>query len=213
MTDRSAQDDRALETLRETFGRIDIYLFDQIMRGRIRSSHRVLDAGCGAGRNAHYLMRAGADVWGLDADEESIEAIRRLASAVAPDLPDSNFRTGDLGDLPFGERRFDVVVSSAVLHFAPDEPTFERWLAEMWRVLKTGGVFFCRTASSIGIEDRIHVVEGRISALPDGSERFLVDEEYLLRLASVLRGELLDPIKTTNVQNLRAMTTWVLRKS
>jgi len=213
MTESPERSEGALETLRETFGRIDIYLFDQIMRGRIRASHRILDAGCGAGRNAHYLMRAGADVWGLDSDEESVEAIRRLASSVAPDLPSTNFRTGDLSDLPFGERRFDVVVASAVLHFAPDEPTFERWLSELWRVLKVGGVLFCRMASSIGIEERVRPVDGRVHALPDGSERFLVDEEYLIRLAEVLKGEALDPIKTTNVQNLRAMTTWVLRKS
>ncbi|MDX1578091.1 MAG: class I SAM-dependent methyltransferase, partial [Gemmatimonadota bacterium] len=45
--------------LRETFGDLDIYLFDQLLRGRITPDMRVLDAGCGNGRNLIYLRRVG----------------------------------------------------------------------------------------------------------------------------------------------------------
>ena len=48
--------------------------------------------------------------------------------------------------------------------------------------------------------------------MPDGSERYLVDEALLCRLTGELGGQLADPLKTTVVQNQRCMTTWVVRK-
>ena len=200
------------EPLLDLFGHIDVYVFDQILRGRITPSMTVLDAGCGGGRNAKYLMRCGAIVFGVDTDPERIREARALAAEVAPDLPEDNFRVGHLAELPFEDGCFDVVVCNAVLHFAADEHQFEVMLEEMWRVLAPGGVFFARLASDIGIEDRVTKLEGRWHRLPDGSDRFLVDEAYLLQLADGLDATHLDPIKTTNVQNLRAMTTWVLAK-
>lgn len=200
------------ERMLDAFGNIDVYLFDQLLRGRITPSMRVLDAGCGGGRNAKYLMRNGADVFGVDRDPESIRQVRTLAAEVAPDLSGDNFQVADLADLPFEGGQFDAVLCNAVLHFADDEPHFEAMIGEMWRVLAPGGVFFARLASDIGIERRVTRREGRWHRLPDGSDRFLVDEAYLLRVAEALGATRLDPIKTTNVQNLRAMTTWVLGK-
>jgi hypothetical protein len=49
--------------------------------------------------------------------------------------------------------------------------------------------------------------------LPDGSERFVVDEATLLTWTSTLGGRLGDPLKTTNVQQMRCMTTWVMEKN
>ena len=108
---------------------------------------------------------------------------------------------------------FDVVLSSAVLHFARNEDQWRSMVNEMWRVLKPGGMLFARLASTIGVEDQIKLIEGRRYRLPDGSDRFLVDAEMLLRVTAALGGEFLEPIKTTVVENMRAMTTWVLRKS
>ena len=194
------------------FGRIDIYLFDQLLRGHITPTMRVLDAGCGGGRNSEYLMRCGADVYGVDADPVQIERIRALASEVAPTLPPENFGVARLTDLSFPDQHFGAVICSAVLHFAEDEAEFEGMVAEMWRVLDSRGLFFARLASTIGIEGGVTPLRGRWHHLPDGSDRFLVDEAYLMHISSVLGGTLVDPLKTTNVQNMRAMTTWVLRK-
>src|SRR5437867_2959255 len=87
---------------------------------------------------------------------------------------------------------------------------FDQLLRGSWKMLAPGGLFFCRLASSIGIEDRVEPISGRRHRLPDGSDRYLVDEAYLLGWAGRLGGELIDPIKTTVVQNQRAMTTWVM---
>ncbi len=107
---------------------------------------------------------------------------------------------------------FDVVLSSAVLHFARDEKQWQAMVNEMWRVLKPGGIFFARLASTIGVEDQIKLIDGRRYRLPDGSDRFLVDAEMLKRVTGDLGGEFIEPIKTTVVENMRAMTTWVVRK-
>ena len=197
--------------LKGIFGDIDIYLFDQLLRGRFDGRRRVLDAGCGAGRNLPYLLAQGFEVFAIDEDPAAIGAVKKLATALAPKLPLDNIRQGALHVLPWTDGRMDAVICSAVLHFARDRTHFERMLDEMWRVLARGGVFFARLASSIGIEPLLTETTGRVR-LPDGSDRFVVDERFLLDATYELGATLLDPIKTTNVQNQRCMTTWVVRK-
>jgi len=203
-----------MTNVREFFGDIDIYLFDQIQKERFSdSSTRILDAGCGGGRNLVYFLRAGFQVFGIDQNPQSIEQVRNLAKTLAPNLPAENFQIATLEEMPFPDESFEAVISSAVLHFAASETQFDQMLWEMWRVLKPGGLFFARLASSIGIENLIAPVGGGRYLLPDGSERFLIDEELLISKTNQLDGVWLEPLKTTNVQNLRCMTTWVLRKT
>ncbi|HEY1239507.1 MAG TPA: class I SAM-dependent methyltransferase [Bryobacteraceae bacterium] len=198
-----------MASLQEQFGGIDIYLFDQLLRGRIVPGMRVLEAGCGTGRNLVYFIRGGYEVFGADADARAIENVRRVAAT----LPPENFRVEPIEAMSFPDGFADVVISSAVLHFARDDEQFQAMLCGTWRVLKAGGLLFCRLASSIGIEGRVQAIGGRWCLLPDGSERYLVDEALLMQLTEQLGGRLLDPLKTTVVQNQRSMTTWVMRKN
>jgi tellurite methyltransferase len=195
--------------LREQFGQIDIYLFDQLLRGRILPGMRILDAGCGRGRNLIYFFREGYELFGADADPRAIDSVHRLA----PSVPATNFRVEAVEQMSFPDGFADVVLSSAVLHFARDDSHFLAMLRGTWRVLKPGGLLFCRLASTIGMEDRMHRIGGRRFLLPDGTERYLVDETLLLQLTGELGGALADPLKTTVVQNQRCMTTWVVRKN
>ena len=201
-----------MSDLEVQFGPIDIYLFDQLLRGRIHPPMRVFDAGCGSGRNLVHFFRAGYDVSAVDADPDAVAMVRQLAAQLAPHLPAENFRVEPLERLTFPEASADVVVSSAVLHFARDDREFDGMLRGSWRVLAPGGMFFCRLASTIGMEHAMRRVAGRRFRLPDGSERYLVDEPMLLQLTRDLGGELIDPLKTTVVQGQRCMTTWVMRK-
>ncbi len=196
----------------ELFGDIDIYLFDQILKDRFDSEMSILDAGCGGGRNLIYFLRSGYRVFGIDQNAQAIEQIRLLAKMLSPNLPPENFQVSTVEKMPFQDERFDAVISSAVLHFAENERHFEKMFAEMWRVLKPEGLFFARLASSIGIESLIESTGDGRYLLPDGSERFLVDEEMLTMTTKRFGGIWLEPLKTTNVQNLRCMTTWVLLK-
>ena len=194
------------------FGEIDIYLFDQLLKGRLTEGMRLLDAGCGGGRNLPFFLQSGFDVCAVDASAPAVTAARELAAALAPRLPVDNFRVERVEGMSFADADFDAVISSAVLHFAADEAQFQAMLGEMWRVLKPGGLFFARLASVIGIEGRVRPLGHRRFHLPDGSDRFLVDEDLLVSATARLKGEWLEPIKTVNVQNLRCMTTWCLRK-
>jgi tellurite methyltransferase len=201
-----------MPTLQEQFGAIDIYLFDQLLRRRIVPGMRVLDAGCGTGRNLIYLMQAGYEVFGVDLDPQAIDHVRSVAAELAPGLPAENFRLEPVTGMSFPDDFADAVISSAVLHFARNDRHFLSLLRGSWRVLKPGGLFFCRLASSIGIEQQVQSQAGRVCLLPDGSTRYLVDAAMLAELTEELHGEFLDPLKTTVVQDQRAMTTWVLRK-
>lgn len=196
----------------EQFGQIDIYLFDQLLKGRILPGMRILDAGCGAGRNLRYFLREGYEVSAVDLDPGAVEKVRLLASTLAPSMPDSNFRVESVERMSFPDACADLVICNTVLHFARDEEHFEAMLDGAWRVLKPGGLFFSRLGSSIGMEDQVKHIEGSRYWSQDGSERFLVNEEMLLRQVERLGGELADPIKTTVVSNQRAMTTWVMWK-
>src|ERR1700734_2728887 len=114
-----------MHDLQHEFGQIDIYLFDQLLRGRITPGMRVVDAGWGHARNLVYLLRGPFDVFGADADARAIAAVRQLAVALAPDLPADNFRVEPLEAMSFPDAFANLVISSAVLHFARDDPHFD----------------------------------------------------------------------------------------
>ncbi len=197
-------------SIQEQFGQIDIYVFDQILRGNIAPGMRVLDAGCGYGRNLVHLLRTGCEVMALDENAEGVEHVRKLSASLQTGLPAENFQVGLIERMPFPDGCADVVLCNAVLHFARDDRHFRSMLTELWRVLRPGGMLFCRLGSRIGMD--FERLRGNIFLIPDGSEWFLVDQEMLLGLTEEMNAVLVDPLKTTIVQDYRCMTTWVLRK-
>src|SRR5688572_10228520 len=174
------------------FGELDIYLFDQLLRGRFDGRRRVLDAGCGDGRNLVYLLQRGVTCFGVDRDPAAIAAVRLRARQLAPGLPDAHFAVADVQRLPHADGSMDAVICSAVLHFADDEAHFTAMVEELWRVLAPGGLFFARLASNIGLEQEVGAA-GRRVQLPDGSVRFVVDEAMLLRYTARFGARLADP--------------------
>ena len=197
-------------SVQQQFGQIDIYVFDQILRGTFAAGMRVLDAGCGYGRNLVYLMRMGCEVFALDADAAAVEHVRRLSESLETGLASGNFLVGRIEQMPFPDGFADVVISNSVLHFARDERHFRTMVDELWRVLRPGGMLFCRLGSRIGMN--FDELRPGIFVVGDGSEWFLVDEPLLLDLTKELNAVLVDPLKTTIVQDFRCMTTWVTRK-
>jgi SAM-dependent methyltransferase len=194
------------------YGNIDIYLFDQLLKGTYDNCKKVLDAGCGGGRNLIYFLRNGYEVYGIDPNPNAVSAVKQLSQTLAHANSKENFVVASAENLPFDDNYFDLVISSAVLHFANNPDHFDNMIHSMWRVLKPGGYLFARLASDIGIETLVHSLSNGRYLLPDGSERFLVNQQLLLQYTESLNARLHEPIKTTNVQNLRCMTTWCLQK-
>ncbi|MEK6335909.1 MAG: class I SAM-dependent methyltransferase [Acidobacteriota bacterium] len=147
--------------LQDWFGGIDIYLFDQLLKGRLTPQMRIFDAGCGSGRNLVYFLRNGYEVFAVDESNAAIAEMRRLAAQLAPHLPENNFRHEPVERLSFPDSNFEVVISSAVLHFARDEDHWQAMVKEMWRVLKSGGIFFA--AHGLDYRDRRR---GRVDSGP-----------------------------------------------
>ena len=185
---------------------VDIYLIDQILKGRFAKVKTVLDVGFGGGRNLNYFIQNGFEVYGVDSNELSVSQLH--AQAI---FKKQNFKFGYADDIPFSIN-FDLIICNAVLHFAEDKSHFERMLFEMYAKLNSKGILFIRLASDIGIEKLVHGQGNGIYRLPDESIRYLVNEKMLLDYTKKLDAVLLEPIKTTNVQNLRCMTTWILQK-
>ena len=191
-------------SLAQKFGQIDIYLFDQLLKDRIQPSDRVLDAGCGSGRNLLYLMRMGCRVSAVDTNSVAVAGVRELSCELQTGLPAENFRIEPVENLSFSDAAFDVVLSSAVLHFARDAAHFDAMVREMWRVLRPGGMLWARLASSL---------PAGLGTPPDGPYSYLVTPDQLEQLTAELGGQLLEPVKTTLVHRSRSMTTWVVRKA
>ncbi len=148
----------------------------------------------------------------IDTSAAAVASVRQSAAQDHPHLPAENFRVEPVEHITFADESFDAVLSIAVLHFARDDAHFRKMFSEMWRVLRPGGVLFARLGSTIGIEHLVRPLGDGRYAVPDGSTRFLVDLESLTQLTMELDAQLIEPIKTVNVQNFRCMTTWVMGK-
>ncbi len=196
-----------MNSIEEVIGSTDIYLVDQIMKGRYRSGEILLDAGCGYGRNLHWFLQNGIVVHGIDQDSPAIGDLQRRHPGIA-----DRFHCAGVDKLPFGDDEFDHVISSAVLHFAKGTEHFYRMMAEMVRVLKPGGSLFIRMTVDIGIEDRVRPVGDGVYDLPDGSRRFLLTRELLADVMDRHGLGFLEPLKTVNVNDVRCMSTVVLVK-
>jgi ubiquinone/menaquinone biosynthesis C-methylase UbiE len=194
--------------LKQIIGTTDIYLLDQIVKSRYTYGESILDAGCGNGRNMHWFYNSDFDIWGVDKDPRSIKQVKELYPKLS-----NNIKIAELTQLPFRDDYFDHIICSAVLHFALNKKQFQAMFSELVRVLKPGGSIFIRVASNIGIEDKISLIENGVYKLGDGTDRFLLTRELLQELMESHSLSFLEPLKTTNVNDLRCMSTLMLQNS
>lgn len=198
--------------LNRLLGNIDIYLLDQILKGRFSPAMKILDAGCGEGRNAVYFINSGFQIFGIDTNETAIQYIRYVAKTLKPYYDAHRFQAGKLEEIPFHSTAFDAVICSAVLHFAADEENFWQMLDEMLRVLKPGGIFWFRMTTAFGgmVEESQELGGGKF-LLPDGSERFLLNQDHLDKLLE--KGlRFLEMPKSVLVHGQRTMGVFVFEK-
>lgn len=202
------------QELNKELGNIDIYLLDALLKGRFKPGMRILDAGCGEGRNLQWFIKNNFDVWGCDQNPSAIKMLQYVARSLNPQFDKNRFLITSVEELPFPNNMFDAVICNAVLHFAENEKQFKTMWSQLYRALKPGGILFIRMTSSFGMEEEecTETAEGKF-LLPDGSLRFLLNKEILSQLMNEFPCQLLEPIKSVLVHNARSMTTLVLEKT
>ena len=196
-------------SINQILGETDIYLADQIIKGRYQINDKILDAGCGTGRNLHWFLQNNISIYGIDTNEDVISNLKTKF----PLLPAERFQQSSVEKIPFENNYFDHVISSAVLHFADTTFQFYFMMAEMIRVLKPKGSLFIRMTSDIGIENKVELISNGVYNIPDGSKRFLLTRPILADLIQKYKLSFLEPLKTVNVDDIRCMTTLLLQKS
>ena len=195
-------------TIAGLLGNTDIYLIDQIMKNRYLKGNKILDAGCGGGRNMHWFLNNDIKMFGIDSSESAIIILK----SKYPNLPEENLQIAKLEKIPFADGFFDHVICSAVLHFAKDVDHFQLMLSELVRVLKIGGSLFIRMTSILGIEEKVKFLSDGNYKIPDGSMRFLLTRELLAACLLKYNLGFLEPLKTVNVEDQRCMSTLILIK-
>ncbi|UXP30950.1 class I SAM-dependent methyltransferase [Reichenbachiella agarivorans] len=201
-----------IQQLNKELGNIDLYLLDQILKGNIDTNAKILDAGCGEGRNLIYFLNNHYEVHGIDQNPDAIRMLQFILGANYPQINKGNFHIGTIDQIPYPNETFDWIISSAVLHFAQNQEDFWAGIKEMTRVLKTNGVLFVRMTSDIGLDEMPETENGKYN-LPDGSYRFLITEELISQLLTDFAFTPIEPIKSVVVDKMRSMTTLVLRKN
>ncbi|WP_420579793.1 class I SAM-dependent methyltransferase [Reichenbachiella sp.] len=199
------------QQLNKYLGNIDLYLLDQILKENVDPKSKILDAGCGEGRNLIYFLNHGFDVYGMDQNEEAIRMLQFIIGSNYSHYTKDRFQIGKLSKLSYNDDEFDYIICSAVLHFAQSENHFWQMIRELNRVLQPNGTLFIRMASDIGLQGHESLSDGRYS-LPDGSQRFLITEGMISTFINDYNYTRIEPVKTVNVENQRCMTTLVLKK-
>jgi SAM-dependent methyltransferase len=201
-----------INELNRLLGNVDLYLLDQLLKGRFTQNMKILDVGCGEGRNAVYFLHKNYPIFGIDPNEVAIQYCRFLAKSIQPETDIHRFQVGDGAAIPFHEAAFDVVLSSAVLHFADGHAHFWKMIAEIHRVLQPGGIFWMRMCTGFGkiLEESLELGEGRY-ALPDGSERYVLQPQGLGELEG-MGFRFLESPKTVHVLGQREMGVFLMEK-
>ncbi len=202
----------SISQLNQSLGNIDIYLLDQILKGRFDASMKLLDAGCGEGRNLIWFIQQGYEIHAIDQNESALQMLKyQMRSLNRDDLLENVYKM-DLAEMLFPDKAFKIVICSAVLHFANNEQHFDAMLSELTRVTAGGGYLFIRATTSRGLSPDSYqsIDEGRFH-LADGSERFLMTDSHISRLLA-MGWEVVEPIKTVLVEDYRSMLVAVLRR-
>lgn len=195
--------------INKVIGDTDIYLIDQILKGRYKEHETILDAGCGIGRNMHWFLQNNLCIYGIDSNTTYITELKMDF----PNLPPIRLQVADIEQMPFGDNFFNHIISSAVLHFAESTQHFLNIMHEMFRVLKPNGTLFIRMTSDIGIEHLVKKLKNGIYMLPDGTTRFLLTREILRQVLHQYPLTFIEPLKSVNVDDMRCMSTLMLHKT
>lgn len=193
-----------MEYIRE-LGNVDVYVIDQLLKGAIHKEQRLLDAGCGSGRNFSYFANNNFNITGIDPNDEHIRYLKQKHPKHNHALIPSSIEDFHPSQL------FDYIICNAVLHFAQDHDHFEHLFECLIHLLNENGIVFIRMTTDQGMSD-LNKSETGVHHLPDESTRYLITRSRLSDLCAKHKLSMIAPFKTVLVENWRSMATIVLMK-
>ena len=188
----------------------DLELLDQLLKGRFNDRHRLLEIGCGQGRNIIPFLNLKKAIYGIDLDDKNIALCNIFANSLGENP--SFFSKAHAHTLPFENGFFDAVINCRVMHFAKNNHDFKQQWEEQFRVLRKGGFLYLSMDTSIHNEEIVQRTDGERSWLNDQSERLLLSEQ-LFDLVDLHSGfQLLEPLKTLRFDQDHAHAILCLHK-
>ena len=176
----------------------------------IRDRHRLLEIGCGQGRNIIPFLNLEKDIYGIDMDEKNVALCKLIATSLGRDP--SFFSKANARMLPFENDFFDAIINCRVMHFAKNGHDFKQQWKEQFRVLKKGGFLYVCTDTSINNEEIVQSTDGERSWFNDQSKRILLTEQLFDLVNLHNNFKLLEPLKTIRFGKEHAHAILCLQK-
>ncbi len=198
------------ENYNNVFGDIDLELLDLILKGYFSNVKRLLDVGCGDGRNLIYFLQKEFEIYAIDQDKSCVELVRYMVRNFERD-PERIIHAAIL-DRTFSKNFFDAVLCSRVLHFSESEQSFLRSWYKMHEILKPGGLLYVSSDTMIGFERNVRRIDSEKWQFSDGSVRFLVSNELLQKMDIEKHFEWIAPMKTIHYGDHHAQVVFCLKK-
>lgn len=174
--------------LNRLIGNIDLHLLDEILKGRFNPQMRILDAGCGEGRNLQYFLAQGYSVFGVDKEPMAIKMLRMQAR----EMPEKNFVVSAIEDRPFSTGFFGAILCVNVLQHAVDTHHFDQILEALVDMLASGGVLFIRLETEFLMKHLHRPVPARVDKTLTNNVIIPWMERFALRSLAPVKQEIVD---------------------
>ncbi|WKK76408.2 class I SAM-dependent methyltransferase [Marivirga salinae] len=198
--------------LNSELGNIDLYWLDFILKGYLPDDAKVLDAGCGEGRNLTYCLKNNLDIFGIDQNPEAINFLKLIAKKYKLGDLDARFQVMKLDKILFPDSTFDIIIGSAVLHFAKNVAHFNMMINELIRLLKPNGKIFIRTMTDRYFPENIVELEEGVFQFQNKQIRFVINADVFVENLRDRQLELIEPYKEVLVENRHTMGTFMFQK-
>ena len=200
------------EKLNSELGNIDLFLLDQLLKGRVSENDRILDAGCGEGRNLLYFLRNNYKVHAVDPNPSAIKMVQMHARTLGSTIPATNFLCTTIEESPYEAGYFDVVFCFSLLHHSTSAADFHNKVRSLLGMLKDKGTLLLKMEALKGVEDGVVQLESGLFNLPDGSSRYLMTNSDIKWITAECGMKQLEPVKIEMIENQRSYGYLVLQK-
>lgn len=189
-----------IQELNHELGNIDLFLLDQILKGRFEQAESILEVGCGEGRNLTYFIRNGYDVWGIDNNPTALKMLHMMGRSLHKTFDKEKFIEADISGIPFPPQSFDAIICASVLHFLPSEDAFFAAWDTMMKVLRKDGFLFLSMYSNIPFPGKMQ------------SDFFLLTGTLYQTVLHRYKLQEVEPVKTVAMGNTQPLAYLILQK-